>query len=706
MIVSAQVTTIPGPREDRGRPRLPLDEASLAAYEAVACGVLVQAPGGEVLHANRVAEEILGVGLAAMAGRGPDGLWGAGPGERPFEQAARTGWPVRGAALEVVRPDGSRRWLEVDSVPLAGPGGKLTHIVSSLVDVSARREAEEALRESEDRFRAVFDAGAMGIVRLALDGTVIGANAAFLRFLGRTPGELDGTAFSDCLDPEDAGGVRLGEVLEGGRDQCQAEILYRRRDGQAAWGNTLASLVRDDKGAPAFVLTMVEDVGDRKAQEAALEHQALHDALTDLPNRTLLHDRLQQALLGAQREGGTVALLLMDLDRFKEVNDSFGHHLGDLLLQQVALRLRGDLRGSDTVARLGGDEFAMILPGVEDESGAGLAARKILKSLEEPFELEPEVLHVGGSIGISLYPGHGLDAETLLRRADIAMYVAKRGGTGFALYRADDDTNSPGRLALLGELRQAVQRGELTLHYQPKVDLRTGRVAGLEALVRWQHPSHGLMLPDQFIPLAEDTGLTGPLGLWVVDAALAQSRQWADSGLEIPVAVNVSARSLGDARLPETVGWMLDRHRVNPAMLRVEVTESTLMADPERAMEILTALAEMGLGITLDDFGTGYSSLAYLGRLPADELKIARPFVMDMDVVENARVIVRSIIDLGHSLGLMVVGEGVETAHAMAALEAASCDMVQGFHVSRPLPASDLAAWLDRPQPRTALKRT
>ena len=671
-------------------------------YETIACGVLVQAPGGEVLHANLAAQEILGLSLDEMVDMRPEQLWVAldeagrplALSERPSRRAAATASPVRGVTMEVRRPHGIRRWVQVDSVPLLDESGRPVQVVSSFIDVTERRAVEDALRGSEGRFRAIFDSGAMGIARLGLDGTIIEANPAFHRFLDMGDGELDGRPFSECLDPEDLGGVRLAEVLEKRRDQAQAEILYRRSDGQVAWGNTLASLVRDERGVPAFVITMVGDVSDRKAQEAALEHQALHDALTDLPNRTLLHDRLHQALLGAQRDGTSVALLLMDLDRFKEVNDSFGHHLGDQLLQQVAVRLRSDLRESDTVARLGGDEFAMILPGVEDESGAGLAARKILKSLEEPFEVEPEVLHVGGSVGIALYPKHGADTDMLLRRADIAMYVAKRSGTGFALYRTDDDTSSPGRLALLGELRQAVDRGELTLHYQPKVDLRTGRVAGLEALVRWEHPSHGLMFPDQFIPLAEDTGLTGPLGLWVVDAALDQSRRWSAAGLDIPIAVNVSARSLTDARLPETVGWMLERHGVRPALLRVEVTESTLMADPERAMELLTALAEMGVGITIDDFGTGYSSLAYLGRLPADELKIARPFVMDMDTVENARVIVRSIIDLGHSLGLMVVGEGVESAHAMDALAAASCDMVQGFHVSRPLPADSLIEWL------------
>ncbi|MGH7903724.1 MAG: EAL domain-containing protein [Candidatus Dormibacteraceae bacterium] len=671
-------------------------------YESIACGVLVQSPAGVVLHANVAAEDILGLALDQMRARSTDLLWGAtdesgrqlAMDQRPAVVAAMTRRPVRGFSLRIERKDGERRWLQVDSVPLLGSDGSPVQVVSSFIDVTLRREAEGALRASEGRFRAVFDGSAMGIARLDLEGRVIEANPAFQRLVGYSEREIEGRRFGDFLEDDDVDFHRLAELAQGGLEQSQVEIRYRRRDGVLVWGNSLASLVRDERGRPLFIVAMVEDVGGRKAQEAALEHQALHDALTDLPNRTLLHDRLRQALLSAQREGGSVALLLMDIDRFKEVNDTFGHQLGDLLLQQVASRLRGGLRESDTVARLGGDEFAMILPGIDDEPAAARAAGKIMTSLDEPFLLDPEILHVGGSIGIALHPRHGADVETLMRRADIAMYVAKRSGTGFALYSSEDDTTSPSRVALLRELRLAVERDELLLYYQPKVDLRSGRTAGLEALLRWDHPRHGLMLPDQFIPLAEDTGLTTVLGLWVVEAALGQCQRWAQEGIHLPVAVNISPRSLQDAQLAETIGWLLKSQQVPAERLRVEVTESTLMADPERAMEVLTVLAEMGVGITIDDFGTGYSSLAYLGRLPADELKIARQFVMEMSTVDSARVIVRSIIDLGHSLGLTVVGEGVENQRSRDELAASACDMAQGFHLGRPLPAADLGAWL------------
>ncbi|HEU6443653.1 MAG TPA: EAL domain-containing protein [Gaiellaceae bacterium] len=424
------------------------------------------------------------------------------------------------------------------------------------------------------------------------------------------------------------------------------------------------------------------------------EHQALHDSLTDLPNRTLFHDRVRQALTWARREHVAVAVMIMDLDRFKEVNDTLGHASGDELLKQVGLRLQESLRESDTVARLGGDEFGVLLPKVVDAEAAVAVARKLRTTLEEPFTIHGLALQMEASIGIALFPDHGTDVQSLLQRADVAMYVAKEHPAGCEVYTRERDDYSPDRLTLLTELRRAIDRGELVLHYQPKVDLRTGEIHGVEALVRWMHAERGTIPPDEFIPPAQKTGVIGPLTMFVLDEALRQCRAWALQGLELCVAVNLSTRNLLDVHLPDTVGGLLARWEVPPRLLELEITESTILADPVRAMQILSRLNEMGIRIAIDDFGTGYSSLAYLKRLPVDELKIDKSFIQGMEENENDAVIVRSTIDLGRNLGLRVVAEGVETAKAWSGLARLGCDIAQGYYLSRPVPAEELTEWL------------
>ncbi len=424
------------------------------------------------------------------------------------------------------------------------------------------------------------------------------------------------------------------------------------------------------------------------------EHQALHDALTDLPNRTLFHDRVGQAIASARREHLPVAVMIMDLDRFKEVNDTLGHSSGDELLEQVGVRLRAALRESDTVARLGGDEFGVLLPRVVDSAAAVAVARKLRKALEEPFTIHGLALQIEASVGIALYPEHGDDVHSLLQRADVAMYVAKEHPGGCEVYAKERDDYSPDRLTLLTELRRAIDVGELVLHYQPKADLKTGHVTGVEALVRWNHPQRGLVRPDEFIPLAQKTGVIVPLTFFVLNDALRQCRTWLLEGLDLCVGVNLSARNLLDVHLPDTVGELLTKWEVPPSLLELEITESTILADPVRAMNILSRLSGMGIRLAIDDFGTGYSSLAYLKRLPVDELKIDKSFVQGMEEDENDAVIVRSTIDLGRNLGLRVVAEGVETAEAWRQLAALGCDVAQGYYLSRPVPANELAAWL------------
>jgi diguanylate cyclase (GGDEF)-like protein len=432
---------------------------------------------------------------------------------------------------------------------------------------------------------------------------------------------------------------------------------------------------------------------DRLREEAAeKEYLALHDSLTGLPNRTLFRDRVEHGLASLEQHG-LLAVLLADLDRFKEINDTLGHHNGDLLLKEVARRLRNVLDSEVTVARFSGDEFALLLPGIDSIEDAAAVAQQVLVVLHESFDLANVEINVSASIGIAVHPLHGDNANKLIQRADVAMYVAKESHSGFEVYSTDRDGYSPARLALASELRQAIEHDDLIVHYQPKVDIRTRRVVGVEALVRWIHPERGFMPPDEFIPLAEQTGLIQPLTTLVLRNALNQCRRWQEKGLDLDVSVNLSVRSLLDLHLPENVAALLREFSVEPARLVLEITESSIMADPIRAADVVDRLSDLGIGLAIDDFGTGYSSLSYLKRLPVSEIKIDKSFVMAMTSEDNDAVIVRSTVDLGRNLGLTVVAEGVETVEMFDELERLGCDIAQGYLLSRPLPPDDLTEW-------------
>src|SRR4051794_21541017 len=448
----------------------------------------------------------------------------------------------------------------------------------------------------------------------------------------------------------------------------------------------------------AMVVTVVSYASQRLRRQAAeKEELALSDGLTGLANRTMFQEAILAAISGSGRRKVAGAVMLMDLDRFKDVNDTLGHHNGDLLLQRIGSRLHSVLRGGETGARLGGDEFAILLPHGADRQAVVPRVRRVLKVLEEPVVVGGLALQVEASIGIALFPEHGKTVDAVLRAADVAMYVTKEARSGYEFYDAGahEHRHDAGRLALIGELRRAMDETELVLYYQPKVDLATGRAKGVEALARWHHPERGLLSPDEFIPLAERSNLLRPMTLFLLDTALKQCNAWRMKGMDVSVAVNLSMQNMLDLRLPNDLARLLTSWRLPPGSLELEITESTIMGDHRRATTILTRLNNMGVKLTIDDFGTGYSSLAYLQQLPVGSVKIDKSFVMSMSEDPGNAMIVKSTIDLGHNLGLEVVAEGVEDNSVYDQLAALGCDYAQGYFLSRPLSPEKMTVWLE-----------
>jgi len=579
-----------------------------------------------------------------------------------------------------------------------GRGRLLQQYGEQLSQMVAQNQAELSvtqgvqLRRLDATMRSVVQHSFDGILAIRGNGGIEMANDAALRAFGYGRADLRNSHVS-CLMPEvipaDGDLADLFQLGHGHR-----EALGHRKDGSTF---PMELAISDcHLGEDRLFIAIVRDITDRKAQEERLQYQALHDALTGLPNRTLLIDRMKHAIDMARRQSEPLALLLLDLDRFKEINDTLGHQVGDLLLRDVAKRLMAPLRQTDTIARLGGDEFAVLLPAVTDLARAQRVASRIRRSLDQPFQLESLSLEVGISIGIAMFPDHAEDDDKLLQCADVAMYAAKKAQSDMELYDSCKDQNSVRHLTLSGELRQAIESGQLSFHYQPKLDLTDGQIHQVEALARWNHPKLGFIPPEEFILQAERTGLIQSLILWEFDTALGQIALWRERGLDLGVAINLSAGNLHHETLPGVVAEMLDKWRVEPARLTLEVTESAIMIDPQRAEDVLARLDDIGLRLSIDDFGTGYSSLASLKSMPVDELKIDKSFVIQMTADSNDEAIVRSTIELAHNLGLKVVAEGVESAEHIALLRGLGCDLGQGFFIGEPLPGADLAAWLRR----------
>jgi len=543
------------------------------------------------------------------------------------------------------------------------------------------REHEISLREAHQR--AVLETAAEGIITVNPAGHIESFNNAAESIFGCRAEDMLNTPFADLLSAEDAAHFLLpsGEPVI-----CLGtELVGVRKDGER-FHLTLSVSEAIAIHSRCFTL-LVQDISERRAFEARLAYQATHDALTGLPNRELYNDRLVQAMAHAARQEHILALLFLDLDRFKYINDTLGHDVGDELLKAVAERLKSSLRQEDTLARIGGDEFTLLLHTLHHVDGAVMVAQNILDMLERPFAVAGQELYVSGSIGITFYPFDANEASTLVKNADTAMYAAKsRGGNNYQFYSEEMNTKASGRLEVERQLRHAQERGELLLHYQPQVDASSKRIVGVEALLRWQHPSLGLVSPADFIPLAEETGLIIPIGDWVLRTACAQGAAWHKSGLEVSVGVNLSARQFAQPHLLESIEAILEETGFPPHLLDLELTESAVMQRGSETIAILKQLRRLGVSLSLDDFGTGYSSLSYLQHFPINTLKIDRAFVRDITGKAGDGALAAAIIAMAHSLSLKVIGEGVESAEQLAFLQARQCQIIQGFYFSKPLP--------------------
>jgi len=649
---------------------------------------------------NQRMADLLGYTVEEMLGRSPSDFYFTESGRQEREQHRKRTLEGIKESREVVyrRRDGEPLWAVVATTPILGDGERMEGVLAMVTDITDRVKAEENLRASERLFRSLFSESPAGQILSSSDRKIVAVNRAFCEMTGYTEAEILQNGWDAITPPDDQVGIfaAFERLWSGELNTIQMERRYLRKDGSSLWGQVSVARVADDAGRSRYVIDQVQNVSDRKQAQQALEHQALHDALTDLPNRVLARDRLDQAILLARRQQTRVSLLIIDLDHFKEVNDTFGHQAGDQLLRQVGERFMAELRETDTVARLGGDEFAIVLLAA-DADAAGKVAVKLLAALERPFIVEGQALDVGASIGIAVYPDHADTADTMLRRADIAMYVAKRSRRTHAIYTRDHDEPGDSRLALMAQLRQAIGDGGLTLHYQPIARLGDGRVERLEALVRWQRPGHGLVPPSDFIAFAEQTGLIQPLTQWVLQAALAQCAEWNRGGHPVGVAVNISMRNLLDPQLPDSVAQILRETKARPEWLTLEITESSIMAESQRTLETLQKLRALDVRLSIDDFGTGYSSLAYLHRLPVHEMKIDQSFIRGLISDETSGAIVRAAVDLGHKLKLAVVAEGIEDAATWQRARADHIDYGQGYYLSRPIPAAEVMAWLTAP---------
>jgi diguanylate cyclase (GGDEF)-like protein/PAS domain S-box-containing protein len=610
-------------------------------------------------------------------------------------ELVRTQNVVQDFEIEFKTKDGNKRAASLNVRATADREGSNFCLEGTVQDLTQRKQAEQAMRKAEQKYRGIFENAILGIFQSTPDGEFLSVNPALARIAGYdSPEDFYKSVHSSAeiyvdLRRRD----ELRELIRTEKVVRDFEVEFKTKDGGKRTTSINVGAMADREGTNFYLEGTVQDITKRKAAEARVQFLAYYDALTGLPNRTLFEDRLTQALANARRRGERVAVLWLDLDNFKTINDSLGHSVGDLLLKQVGERLQKYVRAQDTVAKVGGDEFVFALINPGHISRAAAAAERIRRAVAGEFEVQGHVLNVTCSIGISLFPYHGEDGETLIKNAAAAMHCAKENGrNNFRFFTRKLNARAVERLALQNSLRVALEKTEFFLVYQPQVEIATGRITGGEALLRWRHPELGLVAPGKFIPVAEDSGLIVPIGEWVLKTACAQARHWQELGLPaLPIAVNVSAVQLRQERFLPVIRRVLDETGLAPQYLELEITEGVLLSNAGKTLSMLQQLANMGLPLSIDDFGTGYSSLSYLKDLPVCKLKIDRSFIRAMTVNPRDAAITAAVISMGNSLNLKVIAEGVENEEQMSFLRAHHCDEIQGYYFSKPLEADDFA---------------
>ena len=592
-----------------------------------------------------------------------------------------------------IRKDGSLVWINLTISLAHTMTGEVDYFIAVSEDITTRKEATEHLR----LFARIFDSVNEGIIVTDTDRNMMFVNPAFSAITGYSAAETLGKnprlLHSSLMDEAFYQKMWRG-ISETGR--WQGEVINQRRDGEKFVEWLSINTLKDQRGEASHYIAVFSDISERKSVEERLAYMAQHDFLTDLPNRLLLMDRLEQAIAHAEREQNKVAIMFLDLDTFKAVNDMLGHQIGDELLQEVANRIRSTARASDTVSRQGGDEFIIMLPEVENADAVASIAANLLEVIAAPYLINGNEIDVTTSIGISVFPEDGRDVNSLIKHADAAMYHAKENGrNNYQFFTDEMNRRALERMAIDKKLRHALERNEFYLHYQPQVDLRSGRIIGVEALLRWDNLETGIIPPEKFIHIAEDNGLIVPIGEWVLREACRQNSEWRGLGLpEITMAVNLSAVQFRQKNLGEMIMGILRDSGLAPSGLELEITEGAVMQDAEAVILLLRKLKEMGVKLAVDDFGTGYSSLSYLKRFPIDKLKIDQSFVRDVTVDVDDAAIVSTIISMARNLNLRAIAEGVETAGQLAFLMQQECDEMQGFHFSKPLSAESLTRLL------------
>ena len=595
----------------------------------------------------------------------------------------------------IVHADGSIRWVWERGTGVIDAEGRPVALEGLVQDITKRKNAETALREAERRYHGLFDNAIEGIFRTSVEGNYLDANPALAHIYGfSSPQELMASLrdIGRQLYVDPTRREEFMRIVKARGSVTGFESQVYRKNGGIIWISENARLVLGEDGRPLSYEGTVEDITERRLYQTRIERQANYDTLTGLANRSLLQDRLEQALLTATSFGTRIAVAFVDLDRFKYINDSLGHHVGDELLKEVAARIQGCVRECDTVARLGGDEFVLLINGHSGPESVRHLTERLLVTVAQPWTIDQGEFHVSCSIGVALHPKDGEDARTLLKHADSAMYRAKDSGRNNSqFFTRELNTLMTERLEMDGQLRRALDRRQFVLAYQPRVNLDGGRMVGAEALLRWRIPNRGTIAPQKFIALAEETGLIVPIGKWVLQTACAQNKAWQEQGLPpIVVSVNVSPRQFRQENIVQTVAEVLKDTGLEARYLELELTESMVMHDAPQLVAMLDELKELGVQISVDDFGTGYSSLSYLKRFPVDRLKIDRSFVEHIATDPDDATIVRTIIALGHNLGLKVVAEGVETEEQLRFLRSNLCDEAQGYLMGRPVSARHL----------------